>query len=83
MYSRPMAIRKVILRDGREDTDAGWGKPQRRRVMSEGEAYVVTKILEENMQYGTGTGSGARSASGRQDRDDRRSRRRLVRRLHA
>jgi penicillin-binding protein 1A len=55
VYSRPMAIRKVILRDGREDTNAGWGKPQRRRVMSEGEAYVITKILEENVLYGTGT----------------------------
>ena len=66
MYSRPMAIRKVILRDGREDTEAGWGKPQRRRVMSEGEAYVVTKILEENMQYGTGTGAAiGRDAAGK------------------
>ncbi len=66
MYSRPMAIRKVILRDGREDTEAGWGKPQRRRVMSEGEAYVVTKILEENMQYGTGTGAAlVRPAAGK------------------
>ena len=52
-----MAIRKVILRDGREDTEAGWGKPQRRRVMSEGEAYVVTKILEDNIEYGTGVGA--------------------------
>jgi penicillin-binding protein 1A len=57
VYSRPMAIRKVILRDGRVDTDAGWGKPQRRRVMSDGEAYVVTKILEDNVRYGTGTGA--------------------------
>jgi penicillin-binding protein 1A len=66
MYSRPMAIRKVILRDGREDTEAGWGKPQRRRVMSEGEAYVITKILEENMQYGTGTGAAlVRPAAGK------------------
>ncbi len=66
MYSRPMAIRKVILRDGREDTEAGWGKPQRRRVMSEGEAYVVTKILEDNMRYGTGTGAAlVRDAAGK------------------
>jgi penicillin-binding protein 1A len=66
VYSRPMAIRKVILRDGREDTDAGWGKPLRRRVMSEGEAYVITKILEENVQYGTGTGAAiGRPAAGK------------------
>jgi penicillin-binding protein 1A len=57
VYSRPMAIRKVILPGDREDTSAGWGEPRRRRVMSEGEAYVVTKILEENVQYGTGTGA--------------------------
>jgi len=66
VYSRPMAIRKVILRDGREDTNAGWGKPQRRRVMTEGEAYVITKILEENVFYGTGTGAAiGRPAAGK------------------
>ena len=36
------------------------GGARRRRVMSEGEAYVVTKILEENVQYGTGTGAALR-----------------------
>ncbi len=61
MYSRPMAIRKVVLPGGRADVDAGWGVPQRTRVLSEGEAYVVTKILEENVLYGTGT----RAALGR------------------
>ena len=66
MYSRPMAIRKVILRDGRVDTEAGWGKPQRRRVMTDGEAYVITKILEDNMRYGTGTGAAlVRPAAGK------------------
>jgi len=61
VYSRPMAIRKVILPGDREDTSAGWGEPRRRRVMSEEEAYVITKILEENVLYGTGT----RAAFGR------------------
>jgi penicillin-binding protein 1A len=66
VYSRPMAIRKVILPGDREDTNAGWGEPRRRRVMSEEEAYVVTKILEENMQYGTGTGAAlVRPAAGK------------------
>ena len=66
VYSRPMAIRKVILPGDREDTSAGWGEPRRRRVMSEEEAYVVTKILEENMQYGTGTGAAlVRPAAGK------------------
>jgi penicillin-binding protein 1A len=56
IYSEPMAIRKVILPDG-EDTSAGWGKPKRKRVISDGVAYTVTRILEENIQYGTGVGA--------------------------
>jgi penicillin-binding protein 1A len=55
VYSRPMAITKVILSSGRTDNDAGWGKPARKRVIPEGVAYVVTRILEENVLYGTGT----------------------------
>lgn len=66
VYSRPMAIRRVILPGGREDSEAGWGTPRRRRVMSEGAAYVVTKILEENVLYGTGTAAGfGRPAAGK------------------
>ena len=37
IYSEPMAIRKVVLPDG-EDTNAGWGKPKRKRVISDGVA---------------------------------------------
>ncbi|HET7743735.1 MAG TPA: PBP1A family penicillin-binding protein [Gaiellaceae bacterium] len=55
VYTQPMAIRKVVLRDGKVDTDAGWGRPVRRRAISEGVAAVVTRILEQNVQYGTGT----------------------------
>ena len=50
IYSKPMAIRKVLLGNGKEDTDAGWGEPSRTRVISPGVAYTVTQILEENMQ---------------------------------
>ncbi|MGN6429536.1 MAG: transglycosylase domain-containing protein [Gaiellaceae bacterium] len=57
IYSKPMAIRKVVLGNGKEDTGAGWGKPDRKRVISAGVAYVVTQILEQNMQSGTGTGA--------------------------
>ena len=57
VYSQPMAIRKVVLANGQTDAAAGWGKPKRRRVISDGVAYTVTKILEENMLYGTGTGA--------------------------
>jgi penicillin-binding protein 1A len=57
IYSKPMAIRKVVLANGKEDTDAGWGQPQRRRVISDGVAYEVTKILEQNVLGGTGVGA--------------------------
>ena len=55
IYSKPMAIRKVILANGNEDTDAGWGVPQRERVIPDGVAWTVTQVLEQNVQYGTGT----------------------------
>jgi penicillin-binding protein 1A len=61
VYAEPTAIRKVVLADGREDKEAGWGKPKRRRAISEGTAAIVTRILEQNMQSGTGT----RAAFGR------------------
>jgi penicillin-binding protein 1A len=57
IYSEPMAIRKVILPDGKVDKGAGWGKPQRRRVIADWIADEVTKILEDNMREGTGTGA--------------------------
>jgi penicillin-binding protein 1A len=57
VYSRPMAIRRVVLPGGEEDTEAGWGKPRRRRVLPDWVAYEVTKILEQNMLSGTGTGA--------------------------
>jgi penicillin-binding protein 1A len=61
VYAEPTAIRRVVLADGRDDKEAGWGKPKRRRVISEGTAAIVTRILEQNMQSGTGT----RAAFGR------------------
>jgi penicillin-binding protein 1A len=57
IYSKPMAIRKVVLGNGKEDTDAGWGEPERKRVISKGVAYTVTQILEQNMFHGTGIGA--------------------------
>jgi penicillin-binding protein 1A len=55
IHSKPMAIRKVILPGGKEDTDAGWGVPKRERVLPDWVAYEVTKILEQNVYAGTGT----------------------------
>jgi penicillin-binding protein 1A len=57
IYSSPMAIRKVVLPDGRVDREAGWGKPQRKRVIPDWVAAEVTRILEENMTQGTGVGA--------------------------
>ena len=57
IYSKPMAIRKVILPGGKVDTEAGWGKPQRKRVIADWVAAEVTRILEENMTSGTGVGA--------------------------
>ncbi len=61
IHAEPMAIRRVVLPNGTVDTKAGWGKPQRRRAISEGVAAIVTRILEQNVQSGTGT----RAAFGR------------------
>jgi penicillin-binding protein 1A len=62
----PMAIRKVILENGKVDTQAGWGVPNRKRVLSDGVAHAVTEILEDNIRYGTGTGASiGRPAAGK------------------
>jgi penicillin-binding protein 1A len=50
--SEPKAIRKVVFPDGKSDDI---GKPKRKRVFSDGVAYTVTKVLEKNVQAGTGT----------------------------
>jgi penicillin-binding protein 1A len=57
VYSKPMAIRKVVLPGGKVDTEAGWGRPQRKRVVADWVAAEVTRILEENMTQGTGVGA--------------------------
>src|SRR3954447_24743674 len=48
--NEPIAISKVVFPDGKSDD---LGKPQRKRVLSDGVAYAVTKILEQNMKSGT------------------------------
>jgi len=57
IYSKPMAITKVVLPDGKVDTTVGWGKPQQQRVIPDWVASTVTKVLEQNMLYGTGRGA--------------------------
>jgi penicillin-binding protein 1A len=48
---RPTAIRKVVFPDG--DVDR-LSRPKGKRVLTDGEAYEVTRILEANIQSGTG-----------------------------
>ena len=57
VYAQPMAIRKVVLPDGRLDKGAGWGVAKKKRVLSDGVAYEVTQILQQNVDAGTGTGA--------------------------
>jgi penicillin-binding protein 1A len=56
IYSKPMAITKVVLADG-SVSKAGWGVPERNRVIPDWVASEVTRILEENMTSGTGVGA--------------------------
>jgi penicillin-binding protein 1A len=54
VYTKPMAITKVVLPDGKVDRSVDWGKPQRQRVIPDWVASTVTQVLAQNMLYGTG-----------------------------
>jgi penicillin-binding protein 1A len=51
--NKPIAIRKVVFRDGK--TDDSLGKSKGKQVVPDWVASEVTKILEKNVQAGTGT----------------------------
>jgi penicillin-binding protein 1A len=55
VYSKPLAIRRVVFSDGKIGN--GWGEPQRTRVVPDWVAATVTHVLEENMLHGTGVGA--------------------------
>jgi len=55
VYSRPLAIGRVVFPGGK--IDAGWGQSQRTRVVPDWVAATVTHVLEENMLHGTGVGA--------------------------
>jgi penicillin-binding protein 1A len=57
IYSKPMAIRKVVLPGGKIDKEAGWGVAQRKRAVPDWVAAEVVRILQENMTSGTGVGA--------------------------
>jgi penicillin-binding protein 1A len=52
MRNKPIAILRVKFPDGNVEE---LGKPKRERVLTDGQAYEVTKILKQNIQSGTGT----------------------------
>jgi penicillin-binding protein 1A len=52
--NKPKAITQVRFADGRV---SDWGKPRRHKAFSDGVTYEATKILEQNMTSGTGTGA--------------------------
>jgi penicillin-binding protein 1A len=52
IHNEPIAITRVEFPDGKTDE---LGKPKRKRVFPEWVAYEATKILEQNVQGGTGT----------------------------
>ncbi|HZQ16753.1 MAG TPA: PBP1A family penicillin-binding protein [Gaiellaceae bacterium] len=55
VYAKPRAITKVVLANGK--VDKTWEKPQTHRVLSDGVAWEVTNVLNQNALYGTGAGS--------------------------
>ena len=50
--NKPKAIKRVVFPDGKSED---LGKPKRKRVLTDGQAYEVTEILEANVLGGTGT----------------------------
>jgi len=55
VYSRPLAIRRVVFPGGKAGD--GWGQTQQTRVVPDWVATTVTRVLEENMLHGTGVGA--------------------------
>jgi penicillin-binding protein 1A len=55
IYSKPFAIRRVIFANGKKDTEAGWGQPERKRAIPDWVAAKVTDVLEQNHRNGTGS----------------------------
>jgi penicillin-binding protein 1A len=52
VHHKPVAITKVVFEDGKSDNV---GHNPGNRVLTDGQAYEVTKILHENVLGGTGT----------------------------
>ena len=62
--SEPFVIRRVVLASG--EVDGSLGKPERRRVVPARVAFEATRVLERNIEEGTGTGAAiGRAAAGK------------------
>ena len=83
IYSEPMAIRKVDPPDRRGRRTPAGASRSAKRVISDGVAYDVTQILEQNIHFGTGTGADYGHPAAGKTGHDREPLRRLVLRLHA
>ena len=81
--SEPTAIRKVVLANGTVDTHAGWEHPKRKRVHLGRRGGRRDEDPRGERAVRHRHARGVRAAGGRQDRDDDRQRRRVVRRLRA
>ena len=77
---RPTGIEKVVFPDGKSEDLAN---AQGKRVLTDGEAYEVTKVLQENVRRRHRHRGELRLPGRRQDGHDRRGEGRLVRGLHA
>jgi penicillin-binding protein 1A len=55
IYSKPFAIRRVVFANGKKDTEAGWGQPERQRAIPDWVAAEVMDVLEQNHTSGTGS----------------------------
>ena len=78
--NKPIAIKRVVFPDGKSED---LGKPKRKRVLTDGQAYAVTRDPRGERARGNGHGRPDRLPDGRQDRHHRLLQRRLVRGLHA
>ena len=77
---RPTGIEKVVFPDGKSENLAN---SKGKRVLTDGEAYEVTKVLKMNVQSRHRHRGQLRLPGGRQDGDHRRGEGRLVRGIHA
>jgi penicillin-binding protein 1A len=72
VHREPFAIRRVVFANGRVHANDVWGSREPSRVLTDGQALAVTRILERNMHEGTGRGALiGRPAAGKTGTTDR------------